>query len=100
MSAGELLRIGLEEGDCDGGAFGDDREEVAAGEGEEEGVGLADRGVAARLFVEQRFIAKVVARVQFAERFSLLIENLDGARDDQIDPVGYLPGVKTFSSLS
>jgi hypothetical protein len=42
MPAGELLGIGLEKSNGDRGALGDDREEMASGEGEEEAVFFAD----------------------------------------------------------
>ena len=61
MPTRELLRVGLEKGDGYRGAFGDNGEEVAPREGQEKGVGFADGCVAARLFIEERLIAEVIA---------------------------------------
>lgn len=96
MPTGELLRIGLEESDGDRGAFGDDGEEMAARESEEKGVRFTDGGVAAGLFVEERFVAKVVACVKFREEAALLIKDLNCPFGDEIDPVGNLAGSENF----
>ena len=80
----------MEKSYCYRGALGDDREEMAAGEGEEEGVGFAEGGKGSGLVVEEGFVAKIVADPKLTDGFHPFVFNLDSSFCDEVDPVGDL----------
>ena len=98
MSTMDLLRIGLKEGDCDRRTLRNDREELAARQGEDERVCFGKSRIAPRLFIEERLVAKIIASAEFAKRLHPLIDDLDGSLLNEIDPVSDLSRHKDFFS--